>query len=238
MPTATRRAIARELTDDEAEDVELSAGLLGRGGLVRDDDGDADYVLTGAQVAMLETEGGNIEYPVPIEDGLDIPYGGTIVTIGSGRQKFTARLLDDTGDHEKVFVYDNDGERWPVKRANISYYRAKGFLLRQPKGKEILAEYRCPSVLRSHDKAFRTEMDAQDHFRTYHSREWRANERERELMREERLDALLESVVAGQSSGNGGGGMDARLVTLMTELLTETKRANAAPRAPKEAVDG
>jgi hypothetical protein len=238
MPTATRRATAREMTDDEAEEAELGAGLLGRGGLVRDDEGDADYVLTGAQVAMLETEGGNIQYPVPIEDALDVPYGGTIVTIGSGRQKFTARLLDDTGDHEKVYVYDNDGERWPVKRANIQYYRAKGFLLRRPKGKEILAEYRCPSILRSHDKAFRTEMDAQDHFHTYHSREWRSNERERELMREERLDALLESVVANQSSSNGGA-MDARLVTLMTELLSETKKANnVAARAPKEAVDG
>lgn len=184
------RASGRELDDSEVEDI-----------LGSDDEALAEGVqaFTGAEVALMEDDGYEVNSMPGGRSNVDARDGQTIFSYGKGQSQFTGVMVDHTGNSEKVFLYTRSGHARLVRKDWVRHYLAKVgpqgqvFFVKPPVKAPVptiaCRKEGCP-------KKLLTLLQAKRHFQTKHSQDWQDEQATRQMEADERGISLQEQNLA------------------------------------------
>jgi hypothetical protein len=186
-----------------------------------------ELALTEAELALLEAKGATVaigdssghfetENPNAVDDG------AVLFKIGQGDAQFTGILQHVSKDGELINLWHPvTGVKRALRRAHLVYYVAKGWLPRPPANIEVSRPaIPCPARWTKCRKVLLSPVDADNHFRRAHSDEWKAAKAQKELDRQDRLDALLERLSHDAAAAGDGVNM-AALALLLKEAIQD-----------------
>lgn len=267
MPAAAmgqRREQARDMTEEEIANLTAAGPLL---------PADAPQSMTEAEVALMQAKGAEIavsdhhgKFDV-LNPGV-IDDGRVLFRYGKGDARFEGTIVQRSGDPEKVFMWHPiTGERRSLPKDKVIYYAGKGWL---PRHRPMIRppKFQCTSKLpRQHDgkpcrKMLATRSDLVNHLRVAHNSEYKEERAERDRLRQERMDMILERLAEAPQQPAAGlhfnnvqeiqaflatmqsaEGVDGDMLLASTEetldeaeqekTFAETRRAMRQPRASK-----
>ena len=201
--------IARDLLANEIAELETESAA----GLTLPSDSDEIPEYTHAEVELLvQEEGFDVEADEPFGgrrlagmDGSNIDPGneGTIFRLGRGDRSFRAIMTDKAVSSDQVNLYAQNGQPYPIPRANIRYYLDKVdtqgnrvFRTRPTKRIDFMVKCEAAYCLPGRWKMFTTRNMMETHFQNRHPVEWAVRERTRERANEDGARASMDALVA------------------------------------------
>ena len=223
--TSEANTVRRASAGTDLSDAEIAA-LSGINATLPVLPADGNLEMTEAELAILEAKGATVaigdssgrfekENPLAVEDG------SVLFKIGEGDAQFTGVLNHVSKDGELINLWHPvTGVKRPLRRVHLMYYIAKGWLPRPPANVTVpLPSIPCGARWVKCRKVLLSPVDAENHMRRAHSDEWKAAKAQREIDRQDRIDALLERL-SMQGAQSGGVDMLA-LATILRDAVSD-----------------